>query len=405
MWFAAVIVVAGVIASGSLVVAQGSADRTARAIDQAQRAVREQIASQDSARNLTVQFGPDARTEFPSNADVRVSGTGSVARRTDRMSRPSRMKRSSILATATCPRSGMTGAATGTSNQRQWQRLWPWPWPQVDRAVSNRLTGTYRLNLARSDDAATTARRVTSTLPARDQERLRTSVMRRLEAPESLTIERNGRTMTIASSAAARVTFEADGREQIEQSRNGRQVRTNATLAGDRLVVTTDGDRSVDYQVTFESLDNGRSLGVTRRITHEDLRQPVVARSVYDKTSDTPQWDLFRSRLARRRLDGTSGQGGEEGGFIVPDGTEVVATLNDTLSTRQARDGDRFALTVTYAGPVRRSHHRRIARSGHPFRSGLRPGRDVVRVRQHPSAKRPRLRLHRHHRERPDAEQ
>ena len=87
-WFAAVIVVAGVIASGSLVLAQGSTDRTARAIDQVQRAVRERIVSQDNARTLTVQFGPDARTEFPSNADVRVSGTGSAVRATDRMSRP-----------------------------------------------------------------------------------------------------------------------------------------------------------------------------------------------------------------------------------------------------------------------------------------------------------------------------
>src|SRR4030095_1157919 len=53
-----------------------------------QRAVRERIVSQDSTRNVTVQFGPDARTEFPSNADVRVSGTGSAVRATDRMSRP-----------------------------------------------------------------------------------------------------------------------------------------------------------------------------------------------------------------------------------------------------------------------------------------------------------------------------
>ena len=37
MWFAAVILVAGVIASGSVLVAQTQAERTARAVDQAQR--------------------------------------------------------------------------------------------------------------------------------------------------------------------------------------------------------------------------------------------------------------------------------------------------------------------------------------------------------------------------------
>src|SRR5215208_6094813 len=88
LWCGVAIVVASVIASGGLVLAQGTADRTSRAIDQAQRAVRERIVSQDSARNLTVQFVPDARTEFPSNTDVRVSGTGSAVRGTDRMSRP-----------------------------------------------------------------------------------------------------------------------------------------------------------------------------------------------------------------------------------------------------------------------------------------------------------------------------
>ena len=173
--------------------------------------------------------------------------------------------------------------------------------------------------------------------------------------------------MTIASSVAARVTFEADGREQVEQSRGGRQTRTNATLAGDRLVVTTDGDRSVDYQVTFESLDNGRSLGVTRRITHEDLQQAVVARSVYDKTSDTPQWDS-PARVWRGAGSTSSGQANQEGGFIVPDGTDVVATLNATLSTKQARDGDRFALTVTapaqYAGATIEGSLAQVTRSG-----------------------------------------
>ena len=110
--------------------------------------------------------------------------------------------------------------------------------------------------------------------------------MRRLEAPESLAIERRGHTITIGSSRAAQVTFEADGREQTEQSRNGRSMRTKATLNSERLVVSTEGDRSIDYQIIFEPIDNGRSLRVTRRITDEGLRQQVVANSVYEKTSD-----------------------------------------------------------------------------------------------------------------------
>ena len=346
VWFAAVAALAGVIVCGSLVVAQESTDR---AIDQAQRAVRERIVSQQGGRDLTVQFAGDPRTEFPSNTQVRVRGTGSVSRATDGNLRPFSYE---------------AVVNTRTGNVTAIQYDWRGDWYSGGRsAVVNRLTGTYRLNPARSDDPDTTARRVTRNLPAGEQERLRTAVTRRLEAPESLAIERDGRTITIASSAAARVTFEADGREQTEQSRNARQVRTKATLSGDRLVVSTEGDRAVDYQVTFEPISNGRSLRVTRRITHEDLRQAVVARSVYDKTSDTPQWDIY----ARGRR-GSSSAAAPESGFIVADGTEVVATLNDTLSTKQAREGDRFALTVRtpaqYAGATIEGILARVARSG-----------------------------------------
>jgi hypothetical protein len=231
------------------------------------------------------------------------------------------------------------------------------------RAVTNRLTGTYRLNPARSDNATTTADRVTRDLRGRDQQRLRNAVMQRLEAPDSLAIERDGRTITIASTHAAQVTFEADGREQIEQSRNGRQMRTTATLSGDRLVVSTEGDRSIDYQVTFEPIDNGRSLRVTRRITDEGLRQPVVARSVYDKTSDTAQLTA-----ASRVRDNYPATGTRRGNLVVPDGTQLVAVLNDDLNTRDARDGDRFALTVRspsqYSGASIDGHVVRVARSG-----------------------------------------
>jgi outer membrane lipoprotein SlyB len=237
--------------------------------------------------------------------------------------------------------------------------------------VTNRLTGTYRLNEARSDNAATMADRVTRDLPGRDQQRLRNTIMRRLEAPESLAIERDGGTITIASSQAAQVTFEANGREQIEQSRNGRRMRTMATLSGDRLVVSTEGDRSVDYQVTFQPIDNGRSLRVTRRITDESLRQPVVAMSMYDKTSDIAQltgYSRARDNYPAVRDNSYPAAGTRRGNVLVPDGTQLVAVLNDDLSTKNARDGDRFTLTVRspsqYAGASIDGHVARVARSG-----------------------------------------
>jgi hypothetical protein len=332
-----------VIASSSLGLAQGSGDR---AIEQAQRAVRERITSREGGRDLIVRFASDARTESASNAQVRVRGTGSLMRSNDGKSRT--FSYEAVI-------------NTRNSNVSDIQYDWRGDWfSSGGRSyAANRLTGTYRLDQGRSDDPATTADRVTSNLPRGQQQRLRNAVMRRLEAPESLAIERDGRTITIASSRAEPVTFEADGREQIEQSRNGRQMRTTATLSGERLTVSTEGDRSVDYQVTFEPIDNGRSLRVTRRITDEDLRQAVVAKSVYDKTSESPHFDVRGNYPAA---------GASRGSVLVPDGTQLVAVLNENLSTKQSRDGDRFTLTVRspsrYEGATIDGHLARVDRSG-----------------------------------------
>jgi hypothetical protein len=330
------------------------------AITPAQRAVREQIA--DHEHNVTVRFTRDARTESSSNTNLRVRGTGTVTR-DDRKTRPF-----SYDAVVNTRNSSVSDV------HHDWRGDWR-------KAETNRLTGTYRLNRGRSDDAGATADRATRNLPRGEQQRLRNAIMRRLEAPESLEIERDGRSITLASSASRPVTFEADGREQSERSDRGRSMRTTAALSGDRLVITTDGDRSVDYQVTFEPIDNGRRLRVTRRVTDEDLRDAVVGNSVYDRTSDAPQFDTSRGdRYTERSAVATTGR------FIVADGTEVVATLNDNLSTRQTRDGDRLTLSVRspsqYAGATIQGHVVRSDRSGQASgRAEMSFGFDGIRLR------------------------
>jgi len=208
---------------------------------------------------------------------------------------------------------------------------------------SNRLTGTYQLIGARSDDPTVVADRVSRNIVGRQQGDFRNRILNRLEAPQYLTLDVQGRLVTMASSSRLTpVTFEADGRNQSEPSQNGRMQRINANLNGERLVVSTNGDQSLDYQLTFEVIDNGRSLRVTRSIADENLRQPVVARSVYYKSSDRPDWnfryaDVSSPRNPRRGTD-------------VPDGTLLTATFNDDLSTRQAQSGDQFTLYVQTPG-------------------------------------------------------
>ncbi|HWN98509.1 MAG TPA: hypothetical protein VNS63_04495 [Blastocatellia bacterium] len=203
--------------------------------------------------------------------------------------------------------------------------------------AANRLTGTYQLDAARSDNVVRAARLATRGLSAQEQERLRQLISRRLAAPEMLAIKRQRRNVTVASSLAPQVTFEADGRDRVEQTPRGRNVRVNASLNGDQLVVSSTGERGNDYRVSFNVLGYGRELRVTRRIDIERLAQPVVVNSIYNKISDVAQLDLY---------NGTSPVGSSPRGPVNGAGVELVATLNNTMTTRQAREGDRFSMTV-----------------------------------------------------------
>ncbi len=149
----------------------------------------------------------------------------------------------------------------------------------------------------------------------------------------------------MASTRAPQVTFDADGRARYEQTAQGRNVTVTTSLNRDLLTVTTRGDRGSDYSVTFEPLDNCRALRVTRSIYNERLSQPVRAVSVYEKTSDIAQFDLYNGAS-----EFPSEREARRGSFFIPDGTLMTAVLNTDLTTRQARDGDRFTMTVRSPG-------------------------------------------------------
>jgi hypothetical protein len=230
------------------------------------------------------------------------------------------------------------------------------------RGRSN-LTGTYQLNTRLSEDTSRIADQVTQSIAGRDRPRLRNQILRRLEAPPELAIERRGRSITMVSSNADQVTFEANGQAQIETMPNGRSMSTVATLFGDRLEINSSGDRSLDYQLTFESINGGRSLRVTRRVNDEGLTRPVVSRSVYDRVSAEARLDMYstyRSRNTNGRFGNsderygrprdTASVRGDVAGDYVPDGAEIVATLDNRLTTRDARAEDPFTLTVVSPG-------------------------------------------------------
>jgi len=234
--------------------------------------------------------------------------------------------------------------------------------------ASNRLTGTYTLDASRSDDARNIANSATRSLSYRDRQRVLDSLTARLESPTTLAIDRRGRSVTIASSRAPQFTFDADGTERVETGRSGQTVRVRSTLNGDQLTVSSTGDRGNDFNVTFEPMEGGRRLRVTRRITDLNLTAPVTVVSVYDNTSDVAQLDIYNGGPNSNGSYQGTGTVAASGDFIVPDGTPIIATLNNNLTTRDTRENDRFTMTVRspsqYEGATINGYVTNINRSG-----------------------------------------
>ncbi|HYG11074.1 MAG TPA: YMGG-like glycine zipper-containing protein, partial [Pyrinomonadaceae bacterium] len=242
------------------------------------------------------------------------------------------------------------------------------PYPPTDNNYNydTGLTGTYRLNVAQSEDPRRQARLATNTLPARERRRVLDTLITRLESPTELAIERRGDNVTIASTRAPQINFIADGSERTERGANGNTIRARAAFYGDQLTVSSTGDLNNDFTVTFDPLNNGRSLQVTRRITLPNVAAPVVVRSIYDRTADVARFDVYRGGGVYPTT-GTVGTSTSDS-YGITNGTTLIATLNTDLNTRNSREGDRFTMTVRepsqYSGATIEGHISQVNRSG-----------------------------------------
>jgi hypothetical protein len=252
--------------------------------------------------------------------------------------------------------------------------------PQTGYGANDRLTGTFRLDSAQSDDPRDVAARATGNLSNTERQGVSDRLLARLESPDLLAIERSGSTVTIASSRAPQSTFTADGREHQEQLPSGRFARLTATLSRDRLVISSTGSTGGDFSVTFDAIENSR-LRVTRKISFEQLAQSVVVNSVYNRTADVAQWNMYNG--SQPVLTGT---GSSRGDFLVRDGESVVTVLNNDLTTKQAKQGDRFTMTVRepgqYEGAVIEGTVGSVNQGGRlTGRSGMSLNFDTIRLR------------------------
>jgi hypothetical protein len=250
-----------------------------------------------------------------------------------------------------------------------------------DNGTRRDLTGTFRLNQSQGDDARRAVEAATRNLSLSERQRVYDSLLRRLDPPQMLAIDRRGNAVTIASTRAPQINFTADGREQVETTPGGRQVRVRADLTGDTLTITRTGERSNDFTVTFDPTDNGRQLLVTRTLYSDRVNQPVTVRTYYDRVSDVAQLDVYDTNR-----ENTNVGGGAVGSFIIPNGTSVVGVLNNDLSTQNVREGERFTMTVRspgqFEGATIEGHVTSVDRGGRiSGRSEMTLDFDTIRMR------------------------
>jgi hypothetical protein len=249
---------------------------------------------------------------------------------------------------------------------------------------SGDLTGTYRLSTTQSDDARRAVDEATRNLSLSERQRVYDALLRRLDSPQMLAIDRQGNSVTIASTRAPQISFVADGREQVETTQSGRTVRVKAQLSGDQLSITRSGDRANDFVVNFDVVDNGQRLLVTRTLYSERITQPVTVRSYYDRSSDVAQLNIYDTN--REYPSGSGGAGDTVGSFGVPNGTQLVAVLNNGLSTQNGQENQRFTMTVRspgqYEGATIEGNVTSVNRSGRiTGRSEMTLDFDTIRLR------------------------
>ena len=254
-----------------------------------------------------------------------------------------------------------------------------WSDPVGTRADLNAgLTGTYSLDTARSENIND----ILSNTGVSSSNRV--DLQSKLEAPEQIALDVRGNQVTLASSKAAPVTIIADGSEKTENA-NGRTIRLKASLRGDELTVSSLGGET-DYTIIFTSVDGGRSMKVTRRITTDYLNETVFAESVYTKTEDVAGLGIDPSNLPSTGTyssndpnDRNNNSGGGNlpnptmsqprvGEFLIPNGTVVTANLENMIDTKVSQNNDRFKLTVQspmeYRGAVIEGYITGVGRSG-----------------------------------------
>jgi hypothetical protein len=241
-------------------------------------------------------------------------------------------------------RADLNTLATYYSVSWNWNQTLPpyQPYRNGNVWMNARLTGTYRLNTAASDNVSSVvSQSVNRYYNGAQRVRVQRNLERRLSSPEMLVIEQNGSNVSMASTLAPQATFEADGVSRSETGPRGRSITTSADIRGNDLEISYVGDRANDFYVTFAPQANG-DLRVTKRVHLENRNETVTVNSVYTRTAQVARWaDVNVSPMPGQYPDVVTGE------FYIPNGTRLTTVLRTPISTDTSQVNDRFTLEVT----------------------------------------------------------
>jgi len=164
------------------------------------------------------------------------------------------------------------------------------------------MTGSYRIDAVESDKLYSVVKDATSTVPFSQQQRFFMDLSTRLTPPDMLAIECNGDRVSVGSSRSPRMTYLADGRTRRERTPSGTFVNSRVDLNGDSLTFVSQGKAEDNVNVAFRLIDGGRRLRVTRQILAEQLSEPIVIQSVYDRIAEKVEWDIYDGKMIARRV-------------------------------------------------------------------------------------------------------